>query len=63
MFPFPYPRSYIDCEVPLLPDGTRLERTGSQLRNNSIGSQLNMKSERKCFRQASTTPIFLTDRS
>ena len=30
MFPFPYPRSYIDCEVPLLPDGTRLGCTGSQ---------------------------------
>lgn len=30
MSPFPYPRSYIDCEVPLLPDGTRLGRTRSQ---------------------------------
>ena len=30
MLPFPYPRSYIDCEVPLLPDGTRLGCTRSQ---------------------------------
>ena len=29
MSPFPYPQAYVDCELPVRPDGTRLERPRS----------------------------------
>ena len=34
MSPFPYPQAYVDCELPVRPDGTRLERPRSSEEND-----------------------------